>query len=123
MFSHVLALLLACRHNTDTRRALQTPNHKAEYDLIGKAIANSSNPNMVFGVWNSGNQHVWKWAANAGGHYWRMAGDIYNGWSSVMRQFDTVGVLPAPRYRSPLTLASYTHRFHPATIPLTSLTL
>ena len=45
---------------------------------------------MLLGVWNSGNQHVWKWAASAGGHYWRMASDIYNGWSSVLRQFDTV---------------------------------
>ena len=46
---------------------------KAEYQVIGDAIANSSNPNMLYGVWPGGMGKSWKWGAEVGGHYWRTA--------------------------------------------------
>lgn len=66
---------------------------KGRYDTIGAAIANSSNPNMVYGVWCSPT-HPEKWAGNAGGNYWRLAGDIYNSWSAVLRQWDVAYSIP-----------------------------
>ena len=66
--------------------APDSPDFKARYAAIGAAIANSSNPNMLYGVWNGGFGHAWKWAAEVGGHYWRMGTDTYDGWTSVMRQ-------------------------------------
>ena len=51
---------------------------KAEYDKVGAAIAKSSNPNTIYGVWPGGMGKSWKWAAAAGGHYWRTAADIKN---------------------------------------------
>jgi alpha-galactosidase len=74
---------------------------KGRYDILGAAIANSSNPNMLFGVWCSPS-HPWKWAAEAGGHYWRMAGDIYDSWQAVLRQWDVVYSIPnIDRYTGP----------------------
>jgi alpha-galactosidase len=49
---------------------------KAEYDIIGEAIANSSNPNMQYGIWAGGMGKSWKWAAEAGARYWRVSRDI-----------------------------------------------
>ena len=62
---------------------------RSRYKLLGDAIADSSNPNMVFGVWCSPT-HPWKWAAEVGGNYWRLAGDIYDSWSAVLRQWDVI---------------------------------
>lgn len=67
---------------------------KERYGTVGAAIANSSNPNMLYGVWNGGSGHAWKWAAEVGGHYWRMGSDTYDGWTSVLRQFDTTYSVP-----------------------------
>jgi hypothetical protein len=58
---------------------------------LGAAIANSSNPNMLFGVWSGGGGHSWKWAAEVGGHYWRMGSDSYDSWFSVLRQVRAPG--------------------------------
>ena len=66
---------------------------RERYDTIGAAIASSSNPNMMFGVWCS-SSHPERWAAHAGGHYWRLAGDSYDGWSSVLRQWDVAYSIP-----------------------------
>ena len=62
---------------------------------LGAAIANSSNPNMLFGVWSGGGGHSWKWAGAAGGHYWRMGTDSYDSWQSVLRQWDTAYSVPS----------------------------
>ena len=53
-----------------------------EYKIIGDAIANSSNPSMLYGIWPGGMGKSWKWGANVGGHYWRTAADIMNVWDS-----------------------------------------
>ena len=45
------------------------------------------------GVWCS-SSHPERWAAQAGGHYWRIAGDSYDGWSSVLRQWDVAFSIP-----------------------------
>jgi hypothetical protein len=66
---------------------------RSRYKLLGDAIADSSNPNMVFGVWCSPT-HPWKWAAEVGGNYWRLAGDIYDSWSAVLRQWDVAYSIP-----------------------------
>lgn len=68
---------------------------KAEYDLIGAAIANSSNPNMLYGIWPGGMGKSWKWGAAAGGHYWRTARDIMNSWDSVLHNFDMPYSVPS----------------------------
>ena len=67
--------------------------YRQRYETIGAAIANSSNPNMLYGVWCSP-AHSWKWASKAGGHYWRLAGDIYDSWSAVLRQWDVAYSIP-----------------------------
>jgi len=92
---------------------------KARYEKIGGAIRESSNPNMLYGVLTIHTTHaysscvwcvvlivyftpgVWcssshpeRWAAQAGGHYWRIAGDSYDGWSSVLRQWDVAFSIP-----------------------------
>ena len=61
---------------------------------LGAAIANSSNPNMLYGVWSGGGGHAWKWAAEVGGHYWRMGSDTYDSWVSVLRQWDETYSVP-----------------------------
>ena len=66
---------------------------KARYEKIGSAIASSSNPNMLYGVWCS-SSHPERWAAAAGGHYWRTAGDSFDSWSSVLRQWDVAFSIP-----------------------------
>ena len=66
---------------------------RQRFTIIGEAIRKSSNPNMLYGVWCS-EAHPWKWAAPAGGHYWRMANDNYDSWSSVLRQWDTTYSVP-----------------------------
>ena len=68
---------------------------KAEYKVIGDAIANSSNPNMLYGIWPGGLGKSWKWGADVGGHYWRTASDIMNGWTSVLHNFDTAYSIPS----------------------------
>jgi hypothetical protein len=75
---------------------------KQRFAVIGAAIANSSNPRMVFGVWSGGFARSWTWAADVGGTYWRMASDIYDGWGSVLRQFDVAYSVPdIDRYTAP----------------------
>jgi alpha-galactosidase len=49
---------------------------KAEYEVIGQAIASSSNPSMAYGIWAGGMGKSWKWAAGVGGQYWRVSRDI-----------------------------------------------
>ena len=73
-----------------------------EYATIGAAIANSSNPNMLFGVWSGGLGKPWKWAAEVGGNYWRTTTDIYNDWDSVLHNFDVTYSIPGiDRYTAP----------------------
>ena len=67
---------------------------RQRYALLGAGIANSSNPNMLFGVWCSA-AHSWKWVHEVGGHYNRIAGDIYDSWSAVLRQWDVAFSIPA----------------------------
>eukprot|EP00038_Savillea_parva_P031693 m.89557 g.89557 ORF g.89557 m.89557 type:complete len:579 (+) comp9808_c0_seq1:91-1827(+) len=75
---------------------------RAEYDVIGQAIANSSNPNMLYGIWPGGMGKSWKWGADVGGHYWRTAADIMNTWGtglsgnggSVLHNFDVAYSIP-----------------------------
>ena len=67
---------------------------KAEYAVIGEAIANSSNPDMLYGIWPGGMGKSWKWSADVGGHYWRTAADIKNSWKSVTHNFDTAFSIP-----------------------------
>ena len=67
---------------------------RQRYALFGAGIANSSNPNMLFGVCCSA-AHSWKWVHEVGGHYNRIAGDIYDSWSAVLRQWDVAYSIPA----------------------------
>lgn len=67
---------------------------RQRYALFGAAIANSSNPDMLFGVACSP-AHSWKWVDKVGGHYNRIAGDIYDSWSAVLRQWDVAYSIPA----------------------------
>lgn len=78
-------------------------NSRDEYARIGAAIANSSNPNMVYGIWHTGFGKSWKWAAGIGGHYWRVATDMSNSWDqgyvpdqpgAVLKNFDTAMSIP-----------------------------
>eukprot|EP00040_Diaphanoeca_grandis_P033700 m.206833 g.206833 ORF g.206833 m.206833 type:complete len:581 (+) comp32971_c0_seq1:135-1877(+) len=77
---------------------LQTRN---EYAIIGAAIANSSNPNMMYGIWPGGMGKSWKWGTEVGGAYWRVSDDISNSWSSgtggygsVLHNFDVAYSIP-----------------------------
>lgn len=75
---------------------------KKEFGVIGDAIANSSNPDMVYGVWCAGFGKCWRWAGAVGATYWRMGTDSYDGWSSLMRQWDTTYSIPGiDRYTMP----------------------
>lgn len=77
---------------------------KAAYALIGQAIARSSNPNMIYGIWPTGFGKSWTWAEEAGGHYWRVETDMSNSWDtpgggsgqpgSVVHNFDTAMSIP-----------------------------
>ena len=59
-----------CRPYIDPKQA------RDAYAVFGSAIANSSNPNMLFGIWSAGIGKSWKWGAEVGGHYWRTATDM-----------------------------------------------
>ena len=59
-----------CRPYIDPKQA------RDAYAVFGSAIANSSNPNMLFGIWSAGIGKSWKWGADVGGHYWRTATDM-----------------------------------------------
>ena len=50
---------------------------------------------MIYGIWPGGMGKSWKWAAVAGGHYWRTAADIQNSWKAVLHNFDTAYSIPA----------------------------
>eukprot|EP00039_Didymoeca_costata_P013186 m.196401 g.196401 ORF g.196401 m.196401 type:complete len:223 (+) comp15700_c0_seq2:278-946(+) len=91
-----------CDHvMVDWCRAYSDPKQtRDEYALIGQAIANSSNPNMIYGIWPGGMGKSWKWGAASGGHYWRTARDIKNDWEDVLFNFDTPYSVP--------DIASYT---------------
>jgi hypothetical protein len=47
-----------------------------------------------FGVWSGPFAYSWKWASAVGGHYWRIGDDIYDGWQSLMRMWDTLQSIP-----------------------------
>lgn len=66
--------------------------YRARYRAIGDGIRASSNPDMVYGVWSGPSGYSWKWAsaADVGGHYWRIGDDMYDGWQSLMRMWDTL---------------------------------
>jgi alpha-galactosidase len=96
---------VGCDHvMVDWCRAYHNPlESKTEYALIGEAIANSSNPNMIYGIWHTGFGKSWKWYAEAGGHYTRVATDMSNNWAhsgcdnqpgSVLENFDTAMSIP-----------------------------
>lgn len=77
-------------------------NYREHYGAIGAAIANSTNPNMLFGVWSGGLAKSWKWASSIGGNYWRTGTDIYDNWVSVLRMWDTTYSIPGiDRYTKP----------------------
>jgi alpha-galactosidase len=88
----------------DWCRPYHTPlETKNEFDAIGKAIANSSNPNMVYGIWPTGFGKSWNWASEVGGHYWRVETDMSNEWEhghppsqpgSVLHNFDMAMSIP-----------------------------
>ena len=59
-----------CRPYIDPKQA------RDAYAVFGSAIANSSNPNMLFGIWSAGIGKSGKWGAEVGGHYWRTATDM-----------------------------------------------
>jgi alpha-galactosidase len=73
---------------------------RARYRAIGDGIRESSNPNMLFGVWSGPLAYSWKWAAATGGHYWRIGDDIYDGWQSLMRMWDTLQSIPNIAHRT-----------------------
>ena len=87
---------IGCTHiMVDTPGASITEaEFRARFAVFGDAIANSSNPNMMLGVWSAGLARSWTWAGDVGGTYWRMAQDIYNAWGSVLRQFDVTYSVP-----------------------------
>lgn len=68
--------------------------YRARYQAIGDGIRQSSNPDMLFGVWSAYLGYSWKWASAVGGHYWRIGDDIYDGWQSLMRMWDTLQSIP-----------------------------
>lgn len=76
---------------------------KAAYAKLGAAIANSSNPNMIYGVWHTGFGKSWKWYQDVGGHYTRVVTDMSNWWDrgaptnqpgSVLKNFDVAMSVP-----------------------------
>lgn len=68
--------------------------YRERYQAISDGIRDSSNPNMLYGVWSGPLGYSWKWAADVGGHYWRIGDDIYDGWQSLMRMWDTLQSIP-----------------------------
>ena len=68
--------------------------YRTRYQAISDGIRASSNPDMLFGVWSGPFAYSWKWAAAVGGHYWRIGDDIYDGWQSLMRMWDTLQSIP-----------------------------
>jgi len=73
------------------------------YAKIGAAIANSSNPNMLYSIWETGYGKSWKWFKKAGGHFNRIVTDMSNFWEkgcgpdqpgSVLKNFDTAMSIP-----------------------------
>jgi len=51
----------------DWCRAYDNPKQARDaYAVVGEAIANSSNPNMLYGIWSAGIGKSWKWSADVG---------------------------------------------------------
>ena len=76
---------------------------KNAYAKLGAAIANSTNPNMVYGVWHTGFGKSWAWFQDVGGHYTRVVTDMSNWWDqgappdqpgSVLKNFDVAMSIP-----------------------------
>ena len=76
--------------------------YRTRYAAIGDGIRQSSNPDMLYGVWSGPIGYSWKWAGNddVGGHYWRIGDDIYDGWQSLMRMWDTLQSIPGIAQRT-----------------------
>jgi alpha-galactosidase len=74
--------------------------YRARYQAIGDGIRASSNPSMLYGVWSGPSGYSWKWAKSVGGHYWRIGDDIYDGWQSITRMWDTLQSIPGIAQRT-----------------------
>lgn len=96
---------IGCDHiMSDFCHPYTDPAHsKAEYAKLGAAIANSSNPNMIYGIWHTGFGKTWKWFKDVGGHYTRVVTDMSNWWDkgagsnepgSVLKNFDVAMSIP-----------------------------
>jgi hypothetical protein len=88
---------IGCDHvMVDSPAFRSVPQFKESFAAFGAAIANSTNPNMVYGAWGAGQGKTWKWAGSeeVGATYWRMADDSYDNWLSLMRQWDTTYSIP-----------------------------
>jgi alpha-galactosidase len=85
---------IGCDHIMVDTTGGANPQVKEKFAKFSHGIAASQNPDMMFGVWSAGFASTWKWADQINGTYWRMAGDIYNSWGSVLRQWDTAYSVP-----------------------------
>ena len=74
--------------------------YRARYQAFGDGIRLSSNPGMLYGVWSAFFGYSWKWASDVGAHYWRIGDDIYDGWQSLMRMWDTLQSIPDIAHRT-----------------------
>eukprot|EP01050_Picozoa_sp_SAG11_P009543 SAG11_NODE_907_length_6599_cov_13.219231_1_plen_502_part_00 len=68
--------------------------YRARYAAVGAAIRNLSNKDMMFSVWCAMFGYGYKWASAVGGTYWRIGDDLYDGWQSIMRMWDTLQSIP-----------------------------
>ena len=57
-------------------------DRKKPYQLMGEILARQPR-DMVFSICQYGQGNVWEWGRDAGGHLWRMTGDIRDNWPSM----------------------------------------
>jgi len=53
------------------------------FTAMGNALK-ASGRDIVYSISDWGDEQSWRWASNAGGHYWRTCGDITDSWDAVV---------------------------------------
>ena len=73
------------------------------YTKMGKALRNT-NRSIVFSICEWGQREPWKWAKQAGGHLWRISGDIGDFWDRKKdKQEWLYGILDILEINAPLS--------------------
>ncbi len=72
-----------CSYADQLPRRATMDQHQQPYRLMGSLLRRQPH-STVYNLCQYGLQRVWTWGAEAGGHSWRMTGDIQDSWQDLL---------------------------------------